>query len=169
MIVESDPLDTYTIYCDMDGVLVDFLGRFEEYTGLKWENVTKEEAWRIIKQIPNFWLHLNPMPDAGELWGYIRNYNTAILTSPSRSDWFRARTGKRAWTKRHLGRVPVVFRGGKKKSELAANDSILIDDFEPNIRRWREAGGIAILHTSAQKTIEELREIPPYSHQPGKK
>ena len=36
---------------------------------------------------------------------------------------------------------------------------ILIDDYPSNIRAWEKAGGIGILHTDAQSTIQQLQTI----------
>ena len=35
----------------------------------------------------------------------------------------------------------------------------LIDDKEENIKQWKAAGGIGILHTSAENTIKELQKL----------
>ena len=45
-----------------------------------------------------------------------------------------------------------------EKFEYAKNN-ILIDDFEINTIPWGNAGGVAIKHESALKTIEELKEV----------
>jgi len=37
--------------------------------------------------------------------------------------------------------------------------NVLIDDFKTNTVPWEQAGGIAILHTSTNKTIRQLEEI----------
>lgn len=36
---------------------------------------------------------------------------------------------------------------------------ILIDDSSINIEQWRARGGIGILHTSTDDTIEQLRKL----------
>ena len=40
--------------------------------------------------------------------------------------------------------------------DFASPNSILIDDREDNIKGWIDAGGIGILHTSADNTINTL-------------
>ena len=45
------------------------------------------------------------------------------------------------------------------KFKWAAPNHILIDDFTKNTVPWDNEGGIAILHTDANKTIEKLEEI----------
>ena len=48
---------------------------------------------------------------------------------------------------------------GADKHEYAAPNHILIDDRDKAILPWREAGGIGILHTSANDTIAQLKEL----------
>jgi hypothetical protein len=35
----------------------------------------------------------------------------------------------------------------------------LIDDRADNIQRWKDAGGVGVLHTSAADTIQQLKEL----------
>ena len=49
-----------------------------------------------------------------------------------------------------------------EKDNWATTDgepNILIDDFIINTNPWRQAGGIAILHTSVADTIAQLQEL----------
>jgi len=46
----------------------------------------------------------------------------------------------------------------KDKQNYLKDHDILIDDREQNIQRWVEAGGIGILHTSAENTIRQLQK-----------
>lgn len=46
------------------------------------------------------------------------------------------------------------------KFKYAGHNKILIDDlYKTNIIPWREHGGIGILHTSANDTIQKLKKI----------
>ena len=47
--------------------------------------------------------------------------------------------------------------GKRLKQDYAAPNAILIDDTVSNIEQWIEQGGIGILHTSWQKTIDEFK------------
>ena len=51
-----------------------------------------------------------------------------------------------------------IFVPASQKSSFATLKHILIDDMQKNIDAWRAAGGKAILHTSAPKTIEALKK-----------
>ena len=71
----------YTIYCDMDGVLVDFEKGYKELT-----NTTpsrsfdgKASFWEpISKAGAQWWVDLDWMPDGQELWRYIKKYKPNI-------------------------------------------------------------------------------------------
>ena len=73
---EQSPLK-YQFYCDMDGVLVDMDGGFKKISGgmlpKEYEAKNgKNSFWAIVNQHPNFWVDLEPLPDAKVLWSYIR-------------------------------------------------------------------------------------------------
>ena len=60
------------IYCDMDQVLVNFVGGANKVlaaAGLKpFPEEEKNAKWEAMKQIPKFWANLEPMSDAMTLW-----------------------------------------------------------------------------------------------------
>ena len=72
-----------------------------------------------------------------------------------------AGTDKIEWTRKNLSpnvKVNIVLR--KEKIQYCKGpEDILIDDYAKNIREWQAAGGTAILHTSAESTLEQLKEL----------
>lgn len=162
----------YTIACDMDGVLVDFVSTANDITGMNVKEGDldaadkgfKNEFWkRIIDHVRagnQFFGAMKPLPDAMELWRYIGKHPHFILTAAG-PRIPRAEEEKRAWARKHFGtgvRVEVV-ESAKAKSRFAAPNVILIDDRAKAIDPWVAAGGIGILHTSAAKTIAALQEL----------
>jgi hypothetical protein len=154
----------YTIYSDMDGVLVDFNNRFKRFSGgihpADYEDkYGKEKFWDLIDNETGvrFWVGMPWMSDGKQLWNYIKNYNPTILSSPSRSN--SSRMGKRIWRKRNLPSTKLVLAQAAKKQNYATPNSILIDDYESNIDQWVKAGGIGILHTDTASTINKLKEL----------
>ena len=151
----------YTIYCDMDGVLVDFDRGYQELTGMTtqqadamggdtfWEPLTKAGA--------KWWITLNWMSDGKQLWNYIKKYTPILLSAPSQQE--SSRLGKRVWVKRELPDVKLILRPASQKQQYASPTSILIDDRQKNIDQWEAAGGIGILHTSTANTIEQLKQL----------
>ena len=111
----------YEIYCDMDGVLVDF-----------------DEGYKV--------------------WEYIKKYNPNILSAPSSNP--SSEEGKLEWISKNLTNVKEIYLvPASQKQEFAKPKAILIDDRTSNIEQWRAKGGIGILHTSANETIKQLKEL----------
>ena len=165
---EADPKKgsdkKYTIYSDMDGVLVDFNERFKRFSGgippKDYEDkYGKEKFWDLIDKETGvrFWVGMPWMSDGKQLWDYIKTYNPTLLSSPSRSN--SSRMGKRIWRKRNLPSTKLVLAQASKKQNYANPDSILIDDRVSNIDQWVKAGGIGILHTDTVSTINKLKEL----------
>jgi nicotinamide mononucleotide adenylyltransferase/lambda repressor-like predicted transcriptional regulator len=149
----------YKIYCDMDGVIVDFDKGYKELTGRDASfDIPKEEFWApISKAGAPFWIKLKWMPDGKQLWNYIKEYNPELLSAPSREE--SSKMGKRIWVKRELPGTKLILRQAERKQEFATPNSILIDDRADNIQRWKDAGGIGIVHTSAADTIQQLKDL----------
>ena len=149
----------YKIYCDMDGVLVDFDKGYEELTGKRASfDTPKEEFWEPITRAgAQFWIKLKWMPDGKQLWNYIKPYNPQLLSAPSREE--SSKIGKFVWVKREVPGTKLILRSAERKQEFATPNSILIDDRKDNIERWIAAGGKGIHHTSAADTIQQLKDL----------
>jgi len=157
----------FKIYCDMDGVLVDFLGAFRQLSGGKdWDEALRdlgfEEVWRLINHGGSaWWENLEWLSDGHKLWEFIRQFNPIILSAGATSRTGNlAQIGKKAWCARELGgsiEVIVADRGTDKKY-WAKPGYILIDDLEENILVWKSRGGIGIHHQDALRTISELKQ-----------
>jgi len=157
----------YTIYCDLDGVLVDFDKGYEQLTGKHTSHAdlqNKSTFWRAFnysllnKNISEqeYWSRLDWMVDGEELWDYIKLYKPYILTAPTRNSG--SRYGKTIWVESHLGPVKeLYFSPAPRKAEFSQENSILIDDRAATIDEWIAKGGIGILHTSTQDTIQQLK------------
>ena len=169
--LETSKKDTYTksnesvlkIYCDMDGVLVDFNKRFGELSAWGPEKFIEknglDEFWELIDgRGVGFWVGMEWMEDGKTLWEYLKsNHSVELLSSPSRAE--NSRLGKRLWVRNHkLGaKLNLAYSYNKKK--YAAPNHVLIDDRKDNIEGWESEGGIGILHTSAEDTITKLLHI----------
>ena len=153
----------YTIYSDMDGVLVDFNERFKRFSkGIPpteyEQKFGKDKFWELVDGIGvRFWVGMDWMSDGKQLWDYIKSYNPTLLSSPSRAD--HSKMGKRIWRQRNLPTTKLVLSQARNKKNYANPDSILIDDRESNIDQWIKAGGIGILHTDTASTINKLKEL----------
>jgi hypothetical protein len=151
----------YTIYCDMDGVLVDFDLGYQELTGITSQQADAngvEAFWSpLSKAGAKFWITLKWMSDGKQLWSYIKKYNPILLSAPSREE--SSRLGKRVWVKRELPDVKLILKSASQKQQYASPTSILIDDRQKNIDQWNAAGGVGILHTNTANTIKQLKQL----------
>ena len=162
--VVSLPSMEYKIFSDMDGVLTDFDASFEKYSdGMPPKEYEKkygkEKFWELIdgKGKVGFWVGMPWMSDAKTYWDYIKDYDTELLSSPSRSS--TSRLGKRLWVRNNIPGTKLTLAQAAKKQNYAAPNHILIDDRASNIEQWKSQGGIGILHTSAADTISQLKQL----------
>jgi predicted kinase len=152
------------IYCDMDGVLADFVKQWKVYHRqdpiAHKKKIGKKEFDEFLDGAPlEFWVDMDFMPDARggkALWDKIKKYNTEILSSPADSE--ASRKGKQLWLKSKGINIPLNLKKSYKKQEFAAPNHILIDDYKRNIDQWKAAGGIGIHHTTNAKTFAELKK-----------
>lgn len=158
----------YYIFCDMDGVLVDFDKGYENLTGKHTKHADVQDSkvfWDTFRQSledkntseKDYWSKLDWMPDGKQLWDYIKPYTPYVLTAPSKNP--ESKEGKREWVERLDNMKNIYFRPAKFKADFAGKNKILIDDREDTIKSWRTNGGIGILHTSAADTIEQLKQL----------
>jgi hypothetical protein len=156
------------IFCDMDGCLTNWFKAFRDLgpevtKGLEGneyeEKYGRDELWKQIAEHGKleFWSQMEWMKDGKKLWNYIKDKNPTILTTPADSQF--SKDGKKIWCSRELDKnVPIIMK--KEKWEEADENSILIDDYDKKIKDWKTKGkGIGILHTSADKTIAELKKL----------
>lgn len=163
--------DEATIYCDLDGVLVDFLSRASEVLGRKLVGRSVKldaDDWKKITATPDFWSKLSPHKSGMKLWKYIKKYQPRILSALPVTGQQWAAQGKRLWVKRNLpsvssDRLLLVLRSEKQRyaKTVTGKPNILIDDHAKNIREWEAAGGVGILHhhTTANQTIAKLKKL----------
>jgi len=151
--------EKYILYCDMDGVLVDFIKGYYELTGIDitGQYHSDEKFWEPIDKVGyQFWINLDWTKDGKKLWNYIKKYSPTILSSPSRHN--HSRVAKHDWIQRELPGSRLILRSPENKKEFAKPNAILIDDRDSNVEDWIKAGGIGILHTSAKETIVQLKK-----------
>ena len=160
--------DLPLIYCDMDGVLCDFVTAAERVTKVSWNRTRSERDWKPIKNTRNFWSTLPWKKDGTQLWNYIKKYKPSILsaTVQAKTDP-NCKPGKLKWLQKNLGlsdssRINIVLRSQKKNyvmTSVGGKPAVLIDDYPKNIKEWTAKGGMGILHTTTSSTISQLRKI----------
>ena len=177
--------EQYQIYCDMDGVLVDFVagtvkhitkqlqaGEAEELKEkIGRDYITDEDIhmnspnrnrdvrdymYKELEHNAKFWENLPWMPGGEELWNFISQFNPYILTAPM---GYGSEIGKQAWIDTHLQPPPSKVFMSHDKFKWASPNHILIDDFTKNTVPWENNGGIAVLYTNTADTIKKLEEL----------
>ncbi len=157
-----------TIYFDLDGVLADFEGYIRKNDIFYVPHETRDKAadermWDEIKKVDRFYFQLEPMKGSLELFRRLsEKYRCEILSAIPKPHWgiVGAEEDKREWVAKYLGedvKVNIVYRE-QKKDFAKGTQSVLVDDYEKNIRAWEEFGGTGILFRSAEDFDESVIE-----------
>ncbi len=157
-----------TIYCDMDGVLVDFDKFVREQLSDK-AQTDDSTMWAELQAIPNVYQKMKPTPYASALWNFIRSLdhcNRVILTAiPRVTSVPSAEADKKAWVAKYqhsvfMGDQPEVFIGPHSRDKwkhCQQKGDLLIDDRPDNCAQWETAGGVAVCHTGdINRTINQI-------------
>jgi len=151
-----------TLYLDMDGVLANFDKAYHSY------DYPLNDAKKFRSSVLNhkIFTDLELMPDAQELLNFVatlENIKIEILTSVGTLNIEQGEAGKEQklyWLNKHNIKYKANFVKGKaEKANYADPYSILIDDSIGCITPFIKAGGYGILHTSAEESIKELKNI----------
>ncbi len=168
-IQESDNIPTQ-IYVDLDGVLVDFNRFAKEQIGMDLDNFDQDKKlkghfWakvaKLGKEGKEFFGAMEPMPDAFELWDYVKKYDPIILSATGHHR--NAASEKREWVRRHLGdrfaNTAIFVTSASDKAQYAKPFAVLIDDRKKAIDPWIESGGVGVHHVSAEDSIDQLKAL----------
>jgi hypothetical protein len=157
------------VFLDMDGLLADLFSTISyRFFNKPYNEITPDEKTHAKKiwydrehfvenfgDVEQFFASLKPFGKNGELTKAIIDtvvkefggYN--ICSHPASIDSKASEAGKRIWIHKHLNPLPDEMYFPQSKATYATDKetgepNILIDDFPPYIRAWRDAGGIAI-------------------------
>lgn len=145
------------LFVDMDGVLADFDAGYEQRFGIRSSKEADNVDWKLVRDTPNFYRDLPPMPGFDRFWMRLKVFNPIIITGVPRSIP-EAAPNKLAWVRKHIGALqPVICCASKDKSLYMHNPGdILIDDWEKYRQVWIDRGGRWITHVSNEQSIAEL-------------
>ncbi len=151
---------------DLDGVIYNFKKRAEEILGRELVGNNDNSIWEVLIHHQYIYSELELLPDALELWEYLKPYNPFILTALPRTKTFPlAEKHKRESVARDLGPEVVVKVGpyARDKQNHCIPGALLIDDNAINGAQWSNKGGVFIFHIDTKTTIKALKEIG-YNH-----
>lgn len=154
-----------TIYFDLDGLFADFFSVAARILGRPYTEVSPEEAWGVLSQVPHLFRNLPLLDRSREMLDAVAHHGNrvAILTAKPRPTGFlvTAEADKRAWVAEIISptlRV-VTIEGGVNKRQFAHPFAVLVDDLQRNLDHWKEGGGIPVLHTDVDSTLAQLRAL----------
>lgn len=165
-----------TIHLDMDGVIADFDGYIKKVTGKTCDELnagcsmqahTNDErtdpVFKVMKEhINNNELFYQLEAIDIERWREVvsvvreRGFRVELLSAaPSTGLLEKSKGQKLRWIEKHRLEVDgaIILPSASLKKRYARSTTLLIDDYEKNIRGYANAGGLAIHH----KTFEESK------------
>lgn len=165
------PVKIERVYCDMDGVIADFAKGVSKIMPEFQEGVTEAnkkldgKMWARIsayqKEGGKFWLDLEPMVDAHQLWNYIKQFDLYILSAAGQPN-FGAAEQKIEWLNRHFQIDPSkinIVQKAVEKAKFANPAAVLIDDKRKALDPFEAAGGHGVWHKNAADSILQLKAL----------
>ena len=172
------------VFLDMDGLLADLFEKVAQeihhkhYKDLSIEEkneakriwTDKEEATKFFDKQGGIEAFFANLPTFGDRTKQIIDTviefagEYRICSHPAAKDREASKRGKIAWIKKHLSPAPVEMFFPQNKADYAVNEdgspNILVDDFTPYIKHWRDAGGIAIqMRTDNFDSAQQVKEF----------
>lgn len=151
-----------TLYFDLDGVFADFFGEFAKKC-----NITSYKEYgqnfKVFLEYcekhihgTDFFLNLPKFKSTDKILVAAKEQfdDFCILSSPLAGDELNTEILKKEWCKQNLHIKPKEVIISKTKINYAEGN-ILIDDFTPNLKKWVEAGGIAIKYKANSLNYSE--------------
>jgi hypothetical protein len=156
------------VYCDLDGVLVDFSRGFYDITGRTSDSVQDQELWAAIDAHgkAKFFSELDWTSGGQEMWSFINEnfLRVKILSALGKSDKIDRQTtrGKLMWLRSNAPELQlddiILVENKHRKRHYSKPGDIIIDDTLVVIEEWNQKGGIGIFHETASNTIAKLKQ-----------
>lgn len=154
---------------DSDGVLMDFDKLAREILGMDPQEFEDEYGskrfWQELEDYRDehdrgFFEALPLMPDAMELFNGVKHLKPTILTGAPHGRWAREQK-IRAAARNFPGTKIIVCPSVDKIKHMEERGDVLVDDMLKHRHHWINGGGVFVHHTSAKKSLAELRELCP--------
>lgn len=162
------------VLLDVDGVLANFVQAIidshrwdithDDYTSWGMHaflGMSDEEFWRPTQE-PGWWLNIKPYPWAREVVEMCSRVGKVVFcTSPSAHA--ACPSEKVQWLRNHrlMGVTEVRYQIGCHKELFANSGAVLVDDYDHNVARYRNAGGLSI---TFPQPWNRMRNVDPVGH-----
>ena len=156
-------MSSFKLFIDSDGVIADFDTGAEKVFDMhprQFEDDNGQKLfWKLLRETEDFFFNLPLMPDAQLLWDTVKHLDLHILTGCPHGNW--AQPQKIKFYKKHFNTDNVITCASRDKRlhKHEGKINVLVDDWPKYKDLWEEDGGIFILHTSVQETLEELKNL----------
>ena len=156
--------DSRQLFLDCDGVLANFDKRARGIVGMnprEFEDLAGADMfWERIFGTSDFFYSLEPMPDAYELVEAVRHLKPIILTgAPEKGRGLLAQYQKLRWRDKYFPDLEMIVCPSRNKIKYAKPGDVIVDDWEKWKPLWVNGGGVWVLHTSAENSIQELKAL----------
>lgn len=143
------------IHLDMDGVIVDFTKAVLQYFGRPLDTfidnyemervlkITKNELLDCFHSSHDFWANMDKLPWADEVFNWAVENSNKVMFLSSPSNHPNSYSGKVAWLHKHYPGVDFALVTSKSPSSRPG--TLLIDDYYPNVVKFRRFGGHAAI------------------------
>lgn len=152
------------LYIDCDGVLANFEALADHVLEMNSREYEKlhgsDKFWAQLGAVEDFFYNLEPMHDAQELYDAVKHLNPIVLTGSPSQLGEQAYDQKRRWIAKIFGPdQKVIVCQSKNKYQFCEPGDAIIDDWPKHQKKWEDAGGIWVAHTSTVDTIAKLKEL----------
>jgi 5'(3')-deoxyribonucleotidase len=149
--MENKPI----IFCDIDGCVADFAKGYRQAFNRDAYKDDKFTVKQFVMQQPNFFRNLPVIEKGRELVELLNdNYKVVFLTTPM-DELPECRRDKIEWIRENFGLKYDILFSHNKADYVVDEKSILIDDYDKNLKEWADAGGTAI---DCRKRNDEIIE-----------
>ena len=151
----------FRLWLDVDGVMADFDTAFVQLTGIDSQTYEDQHGskafWKTIREHTNFFGTLPLMPGALDLYNAVKHLRPLFLTGCPFGDW--AEHQKFGWRDKYFPGTPMITCLSRNKRSFCQPGDVLVDDITKYQHLWEQSGGTFVLHTSAESTIQQLKEL----------
>jgi hypothetical protein len=107
-----------------------------------------------------FWALILPLPWMSDLMEEVTASTPDWWVVSNPLNWLGAYSGKARWLKGQFGSAFDRFHITRYKEEFARPNTILVDDCDENVRKFREAGGEGIVFPRWHNSLSGRRDDP---------